>query len=228
MSKIDWAALGRKIRSARKEAGYTQAQLAEEIGSYQPHISLAERGSPAGLSGEQIDELLSFLEISEQEFESDDQPSEQPAGTRVFISYSHKDRVFFDRLLVHLKPLERKELLDVWADTKIQAGDQWRQEIENALNEAKVAVLLVSADFLASDFIVDNELPPLLEGAEKKGTRILPVILKPCRFAREPKLSRFQAINPPSDPLLAMEEHNRELIFDAVAQSIESELSGSE
>jgi hypothetical protein len=80
----------------------------------------------------------------------------------------------------------------------------------------------VSADFLASDFIINNELPPLLKEADEKGTVIIPVILKPCRFTREEALSAFQSINSPEEPISGMEDHARELVFDAVAERIES------
>jgi hypothetical protein len=93
--------------------------------------------------------------------------------SQIFISYSHNDREYLDRLLIHLKPLEKEGLIDVWADTRLKAGDQWRAEIEQALDRASVAILFVSADFLASDFITENELPPLesrmLEESLKKG-----------------------------------------------------------
>ena len=68
----------------------------------------------------------------------------------------------------------------------------------------------VSADFLASDFITENELPPLLNNAEKKGTKILPVILKASRFEREECLCQFQALNPPNNPISNMNEHEQE------------------
>ena len=72
---------------------------------------------------------------------------------KVFISYSHKDRVWLDRLRVHLEPLVRDYNLEVWDDTEIDAGKEWSFEIENALKTSQVSVLLISADFLASDFI---------------------------------------------------------------------------
>jgi hypothetical protein len=139
----------------------------------------------------------------------------------VFISYSHKDTEFLNRLLVHLQPLESEGAIDFWVDTKIKAGDKWRNEIEKALKRARAAILLVSADFLASEFIVKNELPPLLDKAEMEGTRIIPVIIKPCRFARDKNLSRFQAINPPSSPLIMLAEGERESVYDQVAEAVE-------
>jgi hypothetical protein len=139
----------------------------------------------------------------------------------VFISYSHKDTEFLNRLLVHLQPLESEGVIEFWVDTKIKPGDEWRTEIEKALKRARAAILLVSADFLASEFIVKNELPPLLNKAEMEGTRIIPIIIKPCRFARDKNLSRFQAINSPSSPLIMLAEGERESIYVQVAEAVE-------
>src|SRR5271170_5638040 len=100
--------------------------------------------------------------------------------TKVFVSYSHADEVWLKRLQIHLKPLHRQGLVDLWDDTRIAPGQKWKFEIESAINSAAVAILLVSADFLASDFIDKDELPPLLAAAEDKGTMILPLIIGPC------------------------------------------------
>lgn len=138
-----------------------------------------------------------------------------------FISYAHADAEYLTRLRVHLRPLEKAGRLDVWVDTRIRVGDLWKGEIDRALTRATVAVLLISADFLASDFIVDNELPPILENAQHRGTRIVPVIVKPCRFARDPNLSRFQAMNDPSLPLAALPQVEQEGLYDKVAEAVE-------
>src|SRR3954463_2803501 len=134
--------------------------------------------------------------------------------TKVFISYSHADKEWLDRLKRHLKPLVREGHLDCWDDTHIRPGDDWKQEIQNALDTAQVAVLLISADFFASDFIDETELPPLLEAAKANGVRILPVILSASRFARNPDLARFQAVNPPPRPLNEMLQAEQEKVLD--------------
>ena len=143
----------------------------------------------------------------------------QQKRNQVFVSYSHADSDHLQRLKVHLRPLERQSLVDVWSDTKIKAGQQWRKEIESALGRAAVAILLISADFLASDFVADNELPPLLEAAQSDGVKILPVILKPCAFTSVSNLSQFQAINDPIRPLISLDESQREQIWVNLAQT---------
>lgn len=142
--------------------------------------------------------------------------------TTVFVSYSHADAEYLERLKIHIKPIERKGLLDFWADTKIKTGDKWKDSITAALDTAAIALLLISADFLASDFIVNNELPPLLKRAEKNGLTILPIIVKPCRFLSDENLSVFQALNPPSLPLSKMSESQREELYVKIADTIDS------
>jgi transcriptional regulator with XRE-family HTH domain len=221
--RIDWLELGKIINLRRKEKGLNQSQLADLVNLTQPVISLAERGSSVGITEDKLELILDNLDISKEEVPKIDLVEKKQSSKRknIFISYSHKDRLYFERLSVHLKPLDKKGLIEPWSDTRISAGAQWKKEIEKALSTAQVAILLISADFLASDFIVDNELPPLLTKANQDGATIIPIILKPCRFVREPSLSVFQAINIPEEPLISASEHERELIFDAVAQRIE-------
>src|SRR5687767_3885641 len=133
--------------------------------------------------------------------------SSHAARDKVFVSYSHQDAEWLERFKIHLKPLEREGRIAVWDDTQIKAGEKWRSAIENSLASARAAVLLVSADFLASDFVAANELPPLLAAAEKHGCVILPLIVKPCRFTNTEGLKEFQAVNPPSRPLIKMSEN---------------------
>jgi formylglycine-generating enzyme required for sulfatase activity len=145
--------------------------------------------------------------------------------TTVFMSYSHQDTDWLKRLRVHLKPLERDYHIDIWDDTKILPGSKWREEIERAVRAARVAVLLITADFLASDFIASDELPPLLVAAEREGALILPVIVSPSRFLKTKTLSQFQAVNDPSRPLIDMSRGEQESVFVGVAESIENSLN---
>ena len=141
--------------------------------------------------------------------------------TKVFISYSHADEEWLERLKRHLKPLVR-DGLDCWDDTYIRPGADWKQEIRAALDRAQVAVLLISADFFASDFIDEDELPPLLAAAQAEGVRILPVILSASRLALHQSLARFQAANSPDRPLNKMSMPEQEEVLDRLAQTIES------
>jgi hypothetical protein len=139
----------------------------------------------------------------------------------IFVSYSHNDAEYLERLKVHLKPFEKNRQIDLWVDTKIKAGDKWKDKINSALETSIIAILIISADFLASDFIVDNELPPLLKAAEEKGKVIVPLIAKPSRFTSDIHLSSFQAINDPKFPLSKLNENDREEIYVKVADLID-------
>lgn len=138
---------------------------------------------------------------------------------QVFISYSHQDRRFLDELILHLKPYLRKGTFRAWSDEQIRPGSIWFEKIKHALARTSAAVLLVSPDFLASDFIDEHELGPLLKEAEASGVTILWVLIHDCSW-KETRLQDYQAVLPPDNPLGGMKKARRHTAWQTVCQAI--------
>lgn len=121
----------------------------------------------------------------------------------VFISYAHKDQEkskWQNKLDLHLKIVQSIGEKKVWQDGRILAGDDWKKEIEKALENTKVAVLLIGPNYLNSDFILNNELPQLLESADKRGVIIMPLITHRVAYERS-ILAKFKSFNSTDEPL---------------------------
>jgi len=112
----------------------------------------------------------------------------------VFISYSHKDGAWKDWLLPHLGMLERQGRITVWHDRQIDTGGKWYPEIFQAMARARVAICLISADYLASEFCTREEIPYLLDRCEKGGMVLIPLLVRPCLWDTVPWLSETQMI----------------------------------
>lgn len=141
-------------------------------------------------------------------------------NTNIFISFAHEDRDYLIRLQKHIQVLVNEGvLIDSWDDSRIRAGMIWKDEIELALNKSKIAILLISTDFLASDFIVNNELPLLLKRAERDGITILPLIVNHCRYQYS-LLSDYQAANEIETPLSDLSESEREKVYLSVVDRV--------
>ena len=147
-----------------------------------------------------------------------------PERDQLFISYSHVDRQWVERLQTMIRPLVRSHGLRLWDDSQIQPGDKWREEIETALVAAKVALLLVSSDFLASEFVTNSELPQLLTAAEEEGLRILWVPLRPS-LVRVTAIYGYQGLGDPGRPLARMDPVEQEEALVEIALAIEKALA---
>lgn len=130
----------------------------------------------------------------------------------IFISYSHKDKEWLEQIQTMLRPNVRGKKILMWDDTKIKPGLKWKKEIKDAIGSAAIALLLVSRHFLASDFIHENELPPLLDAAKNEGLIVLWVALS-ASMHEGTILNDYQALNKPSKPLdeLSKKKVNRQL-----------------
>ncbi|MCJ7600701.1 MAG: toll/interleukin-1 receptor domain-containing protein, partial [Desulfobulbaceae bacterium] len=106
------------------------------------------------------------------------------AKPTVFISYSHLDEEWKEKLLPHLKAFEQQGDLLLWHDRKIDIGADWYPEIREAVERARVAVCIITANFLASDFITKEEVPALLKRRETEDLAILPLLVSPCPWQR--------------------------------------------
>lgn len=124
---------------------------------------------------------------------------------QIFISYASSDREWMEKLQVFLKPLVRSSSIYVWEDSKILPGQEWQKEVKSALEKAKVAVLLVSPNFLASDFINNEELPVLLNAAKNRGLVFFWIPLSYCLY-EETEIRNYQPGHDPSAPLDTLPE----------------------
>jgi class 3 adenylate cyclase len=143
--------------------------------------------------------------------------------TKVFVSYSHKDAKLLGEFKTMLAPAIQKGRVNIWDDTMIKPGTKWREEIKEAIATAKIGVLLVSSDFLASDFIAKNELPPLLKAAKDDDVLILWVCLSSCLY-RQTEIEQYQAAHDVSRPLDSLKKPERmatlKSICDRLLQAI--------
>jgi hypothetical protein len=160
----------------------------------------------------------------------------------VFICYAHADNDgkdprtrWLDRLLQFLRPLVRNQSLSMFSDKNIEIGESWHWRIRTELDQARVAVLLVSPAFLASDYIARSEVPVLLKEATDRGLKILPIIISPCLYEEtnfrypdwktgphELSLGSLQAANPLSSTLVEMTEGEQNRVLLQVARQISS------
>lgn len=156
------------------------------------------------------------------------------ARSGVLIAYSHRDRDLLGELQVHLKPLQKAWMLDLWDDLRVDAGPRGAAELQRAVEATRVAVLLVSPGFLASPFVVEHGLPALLAGQEHPRAAVMCVYLRPAldvfaesRFvdpltgaSRSVRITSFRGLNDPLSPLAALAQPARHEVLKAAAAEI--------
>ena len=131
-------------------------------------------------------------------------------AVRIFISYAHEDVALRERLRVHLSQLERDGLVKAWDDREIPAGSRWADEIDERLESADVILLLVSADYIGSEFCYGKEMARAMErhNSTDDHAMVIPVILRKCDWKTAP-FGRFQALPTRRQARFGMENRGR-------------------
>src|SRR6266699_967548 len=120
-------------------------------------------------------------------------------AVKIFCCYAHEDEALLKKLKTHLWPLQRQGLIDVWHDRDINAGTEWEQVIKEQLNTAQIILLLVSPDFMASDYCYTIEMKQALERHDRKEATVIPVILRPVYW--QGVLGNLQALPKDAEPV---------------------------
>ena len=128
---------------------------------------------------------------------------------KVFISYSHRDEDFKNGLISTLDVLQDQGKIDAWQDRKIRPGDEWRKAIQAAMEECQIALLLVSVDFLTSEFIRDKELPVLFQRRKDAGLHAIPIIVRECMWQEIPILRDLQALPQDGRPINSFRDRDK-------------------
>jgi tetratricopeptide (TPR) repeat protein len=139
---------------------------------------------------------------------------------QIFFSYAHRDEALRDELAKHLDILRRQGVISTWHDRCITAGREWAGEIDRELETADIILLLISVDFLSSDYINDVELTRAMARHEAQSARVIPVILRPCRWQRG-AFAKLQALPTDSEPVTSGKWASQDDAFLVVAQGIE-------
>jgi len=125
----------------------------------------------------------------------------------VFFSYAHKDEKFKDELEVHLKILQRQGLIRSWNDRMIVAGKEWASEIDDNLKNADIILLLISADFIASDYCYEKELSTAIHRHETGEARVIPIFIRPCDWKETP-FSKLQGLPKDAKPITSWKDQD--------------------
>jgi TIR domain len=119
----------------------------------------------------------------------------------LFYSYSHKDEAFRDQLNVHLAGLQRDQVINLWHDRQIGAGKEWKGQIDAHLDAAEIILLLISPDFMASDYCHDVEMKRAMERHNNREVRVIPVILRHVDNWRSAPFAKLLAVPKDGKPI---------------------------
>ncbi|HEV7903677.1 MAG TPA: toll/interleukin-1 receptor domain-containing protein [Pyrinomonadaceae bacterium] len=134
----------------------------------------------------------------------------------IFICYSHLDREYKHALLSHLSVLKRNKLVEIWSDEDISAGSDWKPNILLAIERTDIAILLMTPNFLCSEFIMDVEVPKLLE--RRPDLHVFPILASPCLWDQDKQLQHLQVR--PTDNMAVFERPDVKTLLLDLAQEV--------
>src|SRR5690242_884245 len=139
---------------------------------------------------------------------------------QIFMSYSRKDRRLEDDLADQIRVLERGRGIKVWDDQNIRAGDEWSPKLENEINKSSVAVLMISARFLTSSYIMTKELEHVMSRRDLGKLEVVPVLTRPCPWEDLPWLAALEMRPRGARPLAKLRSADRETAMANVAREV--------
>src|SRR5256714_10516842 len=142
-----------------------------------------------------------------------------PKPIEIFYSYAHEDEPWRIELEKHLALLRRLEVISNWHDRDISAGAEWGREIDKHLNTAQIILLLISPDFMASDYCYSIEMKQAIERHERGEAKVIPIILRPVYWQGAP-FSKLQTLPTNAKPVASSKWRNWDEAFFDVAESI--------
>jgi hypothetical protein len=145
------------------------------------------------------------------------EPGIAPAALHVFVSYSHRDEEIKNELIKHISPLKRINLIADWHDRKIEAGDKWEQVISENLKKADIIILLVSIDFINSEYCYGTEMDAALDRETAGQAVIIPVIARSCMW-KNSRFAPYQAL--PTDGKAIATWSDRDEALTVVSEGI--------
>src|SRR5260370_21075981 len=137
--------------------------------------------------------------------------SQSTKAIKLFYCYAHKDKRLRDELEKHLSHLKRLDLIVEWHDRDISAGTEWEYEINAHLNSASIILLLISPDFIASEYCYSIEMTRAMERHEAGEARVIPIILRPTYWKSSP-FSKLQVLPTNGRPVIKWQSRDEALL----------------
>lgn len=146
----------------------------------------------------------------------------EPTPLKTFIIYAHEDRSTVNAIRGQLRVFEKKEVLQIWDDGEILAGQDWDKSIKQKLEGAQLILLFISVDFINSEYIEKTELQAALQRHRDGEAKLIPIIVRRCFWEEYFELGKFQALPPKGKPILSHDAHAIDEAHHAVALGIKA------